>query len=1087
MKKVLSKALALLLSAAMLIPMGIAGVYAEEGGTPAETSSDISIEQIKELLGSVTYQEYLRRYSSAAAARGSVTLKGADYDASATNAKVTVLNGFEGVSGALLTPEEGSVTWKFSVHSAGLYNIKVDYYPIESYDANGNGVVEDEELLSRGNTIERAFRIDGEYPFKESRYCEFQRVWEDQYVQCVFVNRLNTSDALYQYKLKSESKWTNFAYDGYFTIPIITDGRKPEEIYDLRAVSKKDPSVVLEAALAVETRNDLRDGFELDRFGNEIRPQKVQAPVWLSEYAADSTGYNEEPFAYYLEKGEHTLTMEAVQEPMVVGSVTVAAGELLSGSVPDYENYKNQYANTPAVSAETLRIDAEMPDRTSQEIVYPTYDRSSAITDPQSASLIKLNTLGGEKWQTVGQWVEWDFEVAETGLYNIVPRFSQDFRAGMYVSRSLTIAGKIPFREASRLRFNYNASWQCKPLGYDKEDKTREDFVFYLEKGVHTIRLNVALGTMAEVIERVEACLTDINQNYLKVLMLTGPNPDKYRDYEFSLRLPDVLDNFIREANELKAVSAQMEEIIGEKGDNSVTLDNVAQLLERMGKNEDNIAAGFDTLKTYIGNLGTWIQDSRNQPLELDFIEIVPAGGKVAQDDANFFQAFGFEMSQFIMSFFSDYSGYGARSVNSDADTKVIEVWTSSGRDQASIIRSMISDDFTPNNNIMVDLKLITASTLLPATLSGAGPDVAMTISTDNIVNYAIRNAIIPLQEFEGFDEHLQQYAASATTPITLYGNTFALPETQSFSVLFYRMDILASLNKEIPRSWDDVYAMLPELQTNHLQMGMPNSLPGLVLFLYQRVDDNGDQVQLYKGNGVYNRFMTDQTFGMEINLDSDVALDCFKQMSEFFTMYDFPKTYEAANRFRSGEMPLLIADYTLYSQLTIFAPEIRGLWGFTLIPGTVQKDGTINHTTNSGVSGTMMMNTCENKKEAWEYMKWWTGADAQSKYGTEYKALLGASGQYATANREALFRMPWTASERQTLGNCFSVLTATPDLPGGYIIARNVEFAFLNVYNNDADPVQSLLSYIDAINSELSRKRAEFDLPLREDFLETD
>ena len=1095
MKKVLLKALALCMVFAMLVPAWSVAVAADEGASVSSAaSSAITVEQIRELLGSLTYQEYLRRYSGMKAGTARIVVKGADYDADSTDADVVKLGALDGVTGAVLSPETGSVSWKISVPSAGFYNITVRYYPVDTYDLNGNGTIEDDEKLSRGNTIERAIKVDGEYPFKESRYCEFQRIWEDRFVQCVYVKNAR-ADLIYQYKLKTDTKWTNFLYEGYVALPLITEaGKTPADLYDFRSVSKTDGSVV-EESVALDNDKKIRAGFELDRFGNEIRPQKVQAPVWTEVTACDSTGYNEEPFGYYLSQGEHTVTLEAVQEPMVIGELRIEAGSLLDGNLPDYNTYIAKYSGMSAPAADKVRIDAEMPARTSHEIVYPTYDRSSAITDPQDAALILLNTLGGEKWETAGQWVEWDFEVPESGLYNIVPRFSQDFQAGMYVSRSITIDGELPFREALRLRFNYKANWQTQPLGYDDADGNRVDFKFYLEKGTHTIRLNVVLGTMAEVIEQVENSLTNINENYLKVLMLTGPDPDEYRNYEFAQRLPDVLKSFLSESEKLRKVSAQLVEIIGEKGDKSVTLDNVAQLLEMMGRNEDNIAPSFDTLKTYIGNLGTWIQDSRNQPLELDYIEIIPAGGEIPQDDANFFQALGYEFSQFIMSFFSDYSGYGARSISADAETKTIEVWTSSGRDQASIIRSMISDDFTPNHNVVVDLKLITASTLLPATLAGSGPDVAMTISTDNIVNYAIRHAITPLQEFDGFEEQISQYAASATTPITLYGDTYALPETQSFSVLFYRMDILADLGKDIPQSWDDIYAMLPELQTNHLQMGMGNSLPGLLLFLYQRKDENGDQIQLYKHgfeSTVYDRTVTDRTFGMEINLDSDVALDCFKQMCEFFTMYDFPKTYDAANRFRSGEMPLLIADYTLYSQLTIFAPEIRGLWGFTLIPGTVETDRNgnvtgINHSTNSAVSGTMMMNTCVNKQEAWEYMKWWTGADAQSKYGTEYKALLGASGQYATANREALFKMPWTAAERQTLNDCFSVLTATPDLPGGYIIARNVEFAFLKVYNNDADPVESLLAYVDAINSELSRKRSEFELPIREDYLETE
>ena len=1069
MKKVLHKALALGLALVLLLPLGIGAAFADSQQADAP-STNMTVDQIKELLSSLGYQEYKALHNKQNPGKATLEILGADYDTQLTDAKVVVLDDGFGAGKVLITPENGRTVWKIQVPTAGLYNIEIEYYPLESYDVNGDGKITDgEDILSRGNTIERAILIDGEYPFKESRYCEFQRVWVDVYVECQYVKD-KKADLVYQYKLKTEEKWTNFVYDGYVTLPL-----GQSDNYEFRAVQKDDPSVV--HAVTVEKKS-LRDGFELDRFGNEIRPEKIQKPQWCTVMAKDSTGYTEEPFAYFLGAGEHTLTLEAVQEPMAIKSITIYAGDRLSGTLPSYQDYAKQYAGKTAADVETIRIDAEMPDATSHEILYPTYDRTSAITDPQDAALIYLNTVGSDKWQTVGQWIEWSFDVEADGLYQIVPRFIQDGLAGMYVSRSLMIDGEVPFLEATRLRFNYSTNWQAQPLG-----NGTDPFSFFLTKGTHTIRMEVVLGEMAQVIQEVEQVLNLINDCYLKVLMLTGPDPDEYRNYEFASHLPDVLEGFDSASKRLYAVSKQLEEIIGEKGDHSVTLDNIAQLCEMMAKDEDKIAASFETLKTYIGNLGTWIMDSRNQPLEFDYIEIVPVGGQLPQAEANFFQGLGYELGQFIMSFFSDYSGYGARSINADAETKTIEVWTATGRDQATIIRSMISDDFTPNHNVMVDLKLISAATLLPATLSGTGPDVAMTNTTESIVNYAIRHAILPLQDFEGFDDHVKAFSNAAMVPITLYGDTYALPETQSFSVLFYRMDILAQMGVEIPQTWDDIYAMLPELQTNYLQVGMPSSLPGLLLFLYQRDDANGKQVQIYK-EGLAD---VENSFGMEINLDSDVALDCFKQMSEFFTMYDFPKTYDFANRFRSGEMPLAIADYTLYSQLTIFAPEIRGLWGFTLIPGTMNAKGEIDHTNNSTVAGVMMLHTCENKEQAWDYMKWWTGAEAQSKYGIEYKALLGASGQYATANMEALYSMPWTAAERQTLRQCFQWLTATPELPGGYIIARNVEFAFLNVYNNSADPVESMLQYIDAINSELSRKRQEFDLPIREDYINKD
>ena len=46
--------------------------------------------------------------------------------------------------------------------------------------------------------------------------------------------------------------------------------------------------------------------------------------------------------------------------------------------------------------------------------------------------------------------------------------------------------------------------------------------------------------------------------------------------------------------------------------------------------------------------------------------------------------------------------------------------------------------------------------------------------------------------------------------------------------------------------------------------------------------------------------------------------------------------------------------------------------------------------------------------------------------------------------------------------------------MPGSYIIARNIEFAFLNVYNNDYVPSEALQDYTNTINAEFQRKRDE-------------
>ena len=118
----------------------------------------------------------------------------------------------------------------------------------------------------------------------------------------------------------------------------------------------------------------------------------------------------------------------------------------------------------------------------------------------------------------------------------------------------------------------------------------------------------------------------------------------------------------------------------------------------------------------------------------------------------------------------------------------------------------------------------------------------------------------------------------------------YGLPETQSFNMMFVREDILAELNIEIPRTWDDILAAIPILQSNNMQIGMHADAK---IFLYQKGGE------LFADNG------------MRINLDSNVGLDAFETMCKMFTMYSFPYKYDFANRFRTGEMPIGFADYS--------------------------------------------------------------------------------------------------------------------------------------------------------------------------------
>ncbi len=793
--------------------------------------------------------------------------------------------------------------------------------------------------------------------------------------------------------------------------------------------------------------------FETDLAGNDIRPHKYITPEWSTYVASDSTGYDIHPYEFVLEEGEHTISLEATREDLIIKSITLYPYEEL----PTYAEIKAEYEKKgykPADGAEPIILQAELADATSDSTIYPANDRSSALTQPQHPSLSKLNYIGGTKWQSVGQWIEYSFTPDVSGLYEIVPRYKQADLSGMYTSRRIYINGEVPFEDANFLQFNYSDVWQTAPIGGEEGS-----FEFYFEAGEkYTIRFEVVLGDMSEIIGRVQAALDAINADYLKILQITGADPDEYRDYNFRNLIPDTIRNLYEQYIELTKISEILVEINGEKGNNTATLDNIARVLKTMATDEDQVARNLSSLKSYIGTLGTWLNNVRKQPLSFDYISIQPSGSKMPKAEANFFEAAGFEISAFVMSFFTDYSNLGA-TIELD-ESSVIDVWTQTDRDSAQVIRALCDNYFTSTQNIGVNLRLVAAGTLLPATLAGMGPDVAMENAQTIPVQYAIRNAVQPLNDFDTFDEVVSRFSESATVPLSLYGTTYGLPETQTFSMVFYRKDVFAELGVDIPKTWDDLMSIVPVLQYNNMQVGIPGNYGGLQLFLYQMGGE------LYADDG------------MRVNLDSNLALEAFDTMCSYFTQYSFPITYDAANRFRTGEMPLIFADYiTMYNQLTVFATEIRDRWEFVPSIGMEDEEGNINNTAISTVTAIVMMNGCEKRENAWKYMDWFTTAETQSSYANEKIAIVGPGSMYATANKEALASLPWSTTDLDNILAQYNNLATIPEMPGGYIISRYVGFAFLDAYNNHADPVEGLLGYIDDMNKEITRKRKEFDL----------
>ena len=164
-----------------------------------------------------------------------------------------------------------------------------------------------------------------------------------------------------------------------------------------------------------------------------------------------------------------------------------------------------------------------------------------------------------------------------------------------------------------------------------------------------------------------------------------------------------------------------------------------------------------------------------------------------------------------------------------------------------------------------------------------------------------------------------------------------------------------------------------------------------------------------------------------------------------------------------------------------VSAPEIKGLWDFTCVPGTRQADGTVDRSVASSGTGCMIFTSCTRPELAWQVLDWWTSAETQARFGAEMESLLGASARYAAANREAFAGLAWSAAEYRTIEAQRAWAQGVPEVPGGYFTSRHIDNAFRRVTYYWEDPKDTLTDYVYTINQEITGKRKEFGLPYRE------
>lgn len=792
-----------------------------------------------------------------------------------------------------------------------------------------------------------------------------------------------------------------------------------------------------------------------DGEGNELAPEQTLYSGDVNVRARDYSGLVELPYRFGLKEGRHVFIIMVAQGEFTLKQAALCAPE-------QSRPYKKagQESLSEAAPEDVLIIEGESPFIKNSRSLIALSDRSSPMVHPSDPEKNKLNYIGGSNWKTPGSSLSWNFTVKTSGYYSLGFLYRQSALLGGVAYRHLMIDGKTPFEEAARVKFTYGNTWQYKDYASDGEP-----YLIYLEAGPHTLTLTSTVGAVSELYAAMRDITARMGNLYVDITMIVGETVDIYRSYELFNQIPDFNLRLEEIADDLHTMAASMESMQEKKSGSTVSLvRNAERAVRQMLENPytaHRYKAGFYDAYT---NLSSLMGEMVDMPLDIDRIYILGSGAQKPRTEPSLFQKIGFSLKRFFFALISDYSN----AVGSSQDD--LTIWVNWGRDQAQVLNAVIQDGFVRETGVPVHVSVVDA-TLIQGILAGKGPDCLLQMPRTDPVNFAMRGALLDLTCFPDLPDVAQRFSRGATIPYQYKAGTYALPDTQSFFMMFIRTDILKAMELAAPTTWDEFLDTAKLLQRSNLQVSTP----------YTQIVDSGTVntgvggLSLYptlliqNGLSLYNKELTAST------LTETPQTHSFAGWVDWYTKYKIPVVMDFYNRFRVGSAPVGIAPYTLYTQLKAAAPEIDGRWTMMPIPGTRRSDGSLDHSSAGSGTGCAITKLSKNPENAWKFLKWWTSTETQLAYSSALESVIGPLGRIAAANQEAFKKMDWDADMLETLLLQQACTVEIPEVPGGYYTARGIDQAFWGAVEQGKRPTSTLAEWGEIVDREIARKTAEY------------
>ena len=803
---------------------------------------------------------------------------------------------------------------------------------------------------------------------------------------------------------------------------------------------------------------DSKDEYGVDRYGNELYPKQVCLEEYIANPLLDNSSKNRDNILIDLKEGKHTFTITAQNQELWISGLILTDPEV----IPSYSEYQKQHKN------KTKATGIYVAEGEKYSVKSDSYIRSTAVNNaaliPYDTYNSKINVLDGSTWYNSVQKFAWEIEVKEDGLYKLGMRYSLTNNADKNSYRSLEIDGKIPFAECNKLVVTSSGNSYGNYV-FSRNDGT--PYEFYLEKGTHLISMKVEMGALKDIYYQIQSKMEEINVLGASLQKLTAGVTDENRTWDMEDYMPGTVDKLLQYAKDIRKIYNDIKKLSGNKASYASNLLYAAESLEKLADEPEQIPNRTNLLS--IGDssaskyLGVVMSNLTSLPITIDRIyvfnnaELPKASVSVVRN-----------LAEGIKSFISSFNPNGNKSYAADySDSVQLKVWINRPVQYVQVLQQILDEEYNAEKGTDIKLSIMPSEQkLILANASGNNPDVVLSTAYSTPFNFAVRGAAKNLLDYDDFlSVYAENYNLEALVPLCYNGGVYGAIESQDFYCLFYRKDTLNALNLNVPNTWDDVRKMMPELLRNSMNFSVPIASAGgtktfsvTAPFIYQ---NNG---QIYNDNA------------MSVSYNTKNVIKGFTDMTEMFTIYGAKRTVaDFYNSFRYNTTPIGIGNFSTYLQLKVAAPELEGLWGIAMVPGTKQSDGTVQRYQMADSTASMIFANTEKEDEAWDFLKWYLSTNTQINYANTLQSTYGSEYRLNTANLNAFEQLQYSKEDLNVILSQWKWQKENLQHPAGYMSERELSNAWINVVVNGDGIAEALDKAVLQSDREILRKMQEF------------